>query len=121
MPPPTFLANENVPYVLLQLLRERGLDVQHVGQIMPIASDRVVLQYAHQQQRWLLTFDRDYGELVFARLAPPPPAILSLRQGPQSMADFAQAVMAVLPDVERLRGHLVVIKGRSVRLRPLPS
>lgn len=74
MPYPALLANENVPAPLVTMLRAQGLKVQAVGEFMASASDRRVLQHAHEQGLWLLTFDRDYGELVFAREAPPHPA-----------------------------------------------
>ncbi len=76
---PALLANENVPAPLTTQLRASGLTVSAVAELMPGASDRAVLQHAHQQGLWVLTFDRDYGELVFARAVPPPPAIIYLR------------------------------------------
>jgi predicted nuclease of predicted toxin-antitoxin system len=117
---PEFLANENVPAPLVRLLRQRGLVVHAVGELMSSASDRIVLQHAHAHGLWLLTFDRDYGELVFARKAPAPPAIVYLRQGPQPLESFAAAVLALLTNTDRLKGHLVVVDGRRVRQRPLP-
>jgi len=117
---PEFLANENVPAPLVRLLRDQGLVVHAVGELMSSASDRSVLQHAHVNGLWLLTFDRDYGELVFAREAPPPPAIVYLRQGPQPMASFVATVLTLLADAELLKGHLVVVDGRRVRRRPLP-
>lgn len=121
MSAPEFLANENVPAPLLRLLREQGLVVHAVGELMSRASDSAVLKYAHDNSLWLLTFDRDYGELVFAREAPPPPAILYLRQDPHPMATLAATVLALLTDAEVLQGHLVVVDGRRIRRRPLPS
>lgn len=121
MQAPAWLANENVPDPLLRLLRDQGLDVQAVSDWMPSASDMAVLRHAHEQGRWLLTFDRDYGELVFARAAPAPPAIVYLRQGPQTMASYAQMIVQLLNDPEPLRGNLVVVDGRRVRRRALPD
>jgi len=117
---PEFLANENVPAPLLRLLREEGLTVHAVGELMPSASDSAVLGHAHEHSLWLLTFDRDYGELVFAGKAPAPPAILYLRQDPFPMARLAATVLAALKNIEELRGHLVVVDGRRIRRRPLP-
>ncbi len=118
---PPLLANENVPAPLLSLLRASDLTVHAVSELMPMASDRAVLHYAHQQGLWVLTFDRDYGELVFARAVPAPPAIIYLRQGPQPMSSFARSVVQLLTDdAPHLLGHLVVVGGRGVRRRPLP-
>jgi len=89
---PALRANENVPAPLVRQLRERELTLHAVADLMPIASDRAVLLHAYLRGLRVLTFDRDYGELVFARPVTAPPAIVFLRQGPQPMAEFAQAV-----------------------------
>ena len=122
MESPALLANENVPAPLVRLLQSRGLAVHAVADLMPMASDRAVLEHAHRHGLWVLTFDRDYGELVFARAVPAPPAIIYLRQGPQPMAELAQSVAQLLADdAPQLVGHLVVVGGRGVRRRPLPQ
>lgn len=115
------LANENWPRPALLALRAAGLDVQAVAETMPRASDAQVLRHAAAEGRWVLTFDRDYGELVFARAVPPPPAIVYLRQGSYPPAWPAQVVLDLLPRADWVRGHLVVVSGRALRRRPLPT
>lgn len=114
------LANENFPRPSVLALRALGVDVESVAESMPGATDRVVLKHAVGTGRWLLTFDRDYGELVFLRAVPPPPAIVFLRQGPYPPGWAGQAVYALLQRPDFAFGHLVVISGRTVRRRPLP-
>lgn len=121
MRPPPLLANENWPRPALLALRAAGLDVQAVAERMPRASDAEVLRHAAAEGRWVLTFDRDYGELVFARAAPPPPAIVYLRQGAYAPDWPARALLDLLPQADWVRGHLVVVSGRSVRRRALPT
>ncbi len=72
---PRLLANENFPRPALLALRQAGADVEAVAELMPGATDTQVLLHAAAGARWVLTFDRDYGELVFARTVPPPPAL----------------------------------------------
>lgn len=115
------LANENWPRPALLALRAAGLDVDAVAEAMPGAPDAHVLKQAAAHGRWVLTFDRDYGELVFARRAPPPPAIVYLRQGPYAPDWPAQVVLELLPRAEWVTGHLVVVSGRALRRRPLPA
>ena len=74
------LANENFPGPAIRLLRDRGVDVLWVSESMPGADDDDVLAHARAEGRWLLTYDRDYGELVFSRLMTPPRAVIYLRQ-----------------------------------------
>ena len=61
---PALLANENVPAPLVRQLRERGLTVHSVSDLMPMASDRAVLLHAHHHGLWVLTFmENDLGLL----------------------------------------------------------
>ena len=115
------LANENWPRPALLVLRAQGLDVESVTELMRRASDADVLRHAVAQQRWILTLDRDYGELVFRRQLPPPPAIVYLRQGPFAPAWPAQVVNSLLARASWAAGHLVVVDGRTVRRRALPA
>lgn len=118
---PSLLANENVPAPLVRLLRDAGLKVESVAETMPSVSDRNVLQHAVATHQWVLTFDRDYGELVFALLAPPPPAILYLRQAPMGLQDYAERVIALAAAPSEVLGHLVVVEDGRVRLRRMPE
>jgi len=113
------LANENWPRPAPLALRAAGLDVEAVAEIMPRATDSQVLRHAAQHQRWVLTFDRDYGELVFARLVPAPPAIVYLRQGAYAPDWPAQVVLELLARADWVVGHSVVVDGRSLRRRAL--
>lgn len=115
------LANENWPRPALLALRAAGCDVQAVVELMPGASDVEVLRYAAAAGRWVLTFDRDYGELVFARAVPSPPAIVYLRQGAYEPVWPAYLVLDLLSRAGWVTGHLVVASGRALRRRPLPA
>jgi predicted nuclease of predicted toxin-antitoxin system len=90
---PPLLATENGPRPALLALRAAGLDVQAVAERMPRASDAEALRHAAAEARWVLTFDRDYGELVFARAVPAPPAIVYARQGAYAPDWPARAVL----------------------------
>lgn len=67
-----FLANENVPAASIERLGDEGHDVLSIGVTSPGITDREVLQKAVDQERIVLTFDRDYGELIFRRNLPRP-------------------------------------------------
>lgn len=120
-PLPTLLANENWPRPALLALRAAGVEVESVSETMPAASDRAVLDHAQRLGRWIITFDRDYGELVFSQQVAPPPAIIFLRQGAFDAVWPAHAVLEVLKDPVWALHHLVVVSGRSVRRRALPG
>jgi predicted nuclease of predicted toxin-antitoxin system len=121
---PALVVNENVPAGTVAALRTSGFDVLAIGEAHPATSDRAVIAIARDTGRWLVTFDRDYGELIFKRGEAAPVAILFLRQRPRRPSDFAELIRAAVAADEqqaRLRGHLAVLDGRSIRLRRLPQ
>jgi predicted nuclease of predicted toxin-antitoxin system len=118
---PALLANENVPALMVAELRRLGVRVESVSETMPAASDRQVIAHAVTQGLWILTFDRDYGELVFARAVAAPRAIIYLRQQPRRPDELAHDVLALLNRPDFGLGHLVVMTDRHMRRRPLPA
>lgn len=114
---PKLLANENFPLPAVRLLQEAGVDVQTVLDVMPAASDEDVLAYARREQRWIVTFDRDYGDLVFRKGMPPPPAIIYLRQEAYSPEKPAELVLAILAMPDQVMGCFVVVTTRNARYR----
>ena len=61
------LANENFPQAAVLALRGAGHDVLWARKEMPGASDEDVMARAAAEQRLLVTFATDFGELVYRR------------------------------------------------------
>src|SRR5260221_14499964 len=59
-----FLANENFPGAAVIALEAAGHDVVWVRTVASGATDPDVLAWAAREQRILLTFDKDFGELA---------------------------------------------------------
>ena len=72
------LANENIPLRSSQYLEEKGYDILHIGIINPSITDEEVMKLAVEQNRIIITFDRDYSILVF-RDGHRPPGVIYLR------------------------------------------
>ncbi len=62
-----FLADENFPVPSIRRLRAAYHDVAAIIEDSPGVEDTVVLARAVSEGRYLLTLDRDYGELIFRR------------------------------------------------------
>jgi predicted nuclease of predicted toxin-antitoxin system len=62
-----FLADESCDAALLRAMRGAGHDVTSASDTMRGATDQSVLEEALREQRLLMTEDKDFGELVFAR------------------------------------------------------
>ncbi|HEX5337473.1 MAG TPA: DUF5615 family PIN-like protein [Gallionella sp.] len=115
------LANENFPAPAIRKLRAAGLDVVAVSEVMPSVSDKVVLEYARRELRWIVTFDRDYGDLIFREGLLPPPAILFFCQEPYPPDRPADLVLAMLSEPQQAEGCMVVISERSIRRKHFPA
>jgi hypothetical protein len=79
-----------------------------------------VLALACSERRWLVTYVRDYGELIYSLRLSPPPAVIYLRQEPYPPDRPAQILKDLLTEPSKIEGHFVVISERSLRRRALP-
>jgi predicted nuclease of predicted toxin-antitoxin system len=61
-----FLADESCDFVVVRSLRSAGYDVVAVTESFPSATDKKVLGAAVEEDRILITEDRDFGEWIFA-------------------------------------------------------
>lgn len=115
------LANENIPLSSVRFLEAAGHDVVSVTETSLGVSDTVVLQQASEQGRILVTFDRDYGELVYLRRLPCPPAIILLRFTPTTPEEAGVIINGLLSSAVDIDGYFLVLDRDHVRQRPLPS
>ena len=114
-----WFTDENIPWASTTHLKRAGLDVVSVLEIGAGMSDRDVLAYAVNETRALLTFDRDFGELIFQQGLSSPPAVVYLRVTPLSSTEPAQLLLRVL-DRGDITGNFFVLDRENYRTRPLP-
>lgn len=117
------LANENFPAPSVRYLRERGHDVRFVAEDSPGEEDAANLRAAHEEGRVIITFDRDYGELVFRHPMPAPAGVVYLRFDPEHPLHAGQVVDALLRDAGvTFAGFFTVVdRDFSARQRPIPE
>lgn len=117
-----FLADENFPLPSVHALSVAGHDVAAVVLESPGASGELVLERAVREDRILLTFDRDYGRLLYQQGAVSPGGIVYFRFVPSSLEEPAEYLLALLErSVPSLPGMLTVAERDRVRQRPLPA
>jgi predicted nuclease of predicted toxin-antitoxin system len=114
------LANENVPGDIVQALRNFGHDVLWIRTDAPGSSDEVVLTRGQTEDRLLLTFDKDFGELAF-RFGLPISGVILLRLSASSPTRLTQVVMAALTSREDWAGMFSVVEEGRVRMTALPK
>jgi len=73
------LANENFPYKSIYYLKAKGYDILSIGMDNPSVKDSEVMTIAINEERTILTFDRDYGELIFRHNYKPEKGVIYLR------------------------------------------
>jgi len=114
------LANENVPRLLVEVLRAAGHDLIWARTDMPGSSDELVLARAQTEQRILLTQDKDFGDLAFHAGLPAKCGIILIRCGKMAPATVVNRVVQIIGSRTDWEGQLSVIDERRVRMRPLP-
>lgn len=114
------LLDENFPAPSVAYLRAAGYDIIAAAETYSGMDDLGILSRAASEGRWLVTFDRDFGELVFARGLPPPPAVIFLRAPSYRPTDPAEWLLSLLQEPSALLGMFTVLDGGSVRRRPFP-
>src|SRR5438046_377117 len=111
-----FLLDENADLRLADRLRDLGHDVKSVAADFDYSlPDAQVLSIAHQEQRVLITNDKDFGELVFRLLQPHAGVILfRLPYGATLTTKLDRLDHVLARHTEELEQFLVVPE-RSVR------
>ncbi len=116
-----FLANENMPAASIHRLRSASYEVASIIEDSPGATDRVILSRAHAEHRVILTFDRDYGELIYRYHQLVPSGVVYFRFVPQSPEEPAERLIELLATGRiALEGQFTIIERGWVRQRPLP-
>ncbi|MBI4703413.1 MAG: DUF5615 family PIN-like protein [Deltaproteobacteria bacterium] len=114
------LANENVAGDVIEELRARGHDVAWIRVDAPGARDDAILARAVAERRLLVTFDKDFGELVFARGAAASCGLVLFRLSALSASELASRVSDVLESRSDWSGCFSVVEPHRVRMLPLP-
>jgi predicted nuclease of predicted toxin-antitoxin system len=115
-----FLANENVPRDTIHVLRAAGWEVAAIAEERPSISDVEVLAKARAENRIVITFDRDYGELLYARGHAPPPGVIYLRAIPASPSEAAEWLLAMSRQELCFEGFFTIFSSwNHVRQRQL--
>ena len=73
------LANENFPLASVKILADAGFDIIAVGKDYAGIFDSEVIELAMTEKRTILTFNRDYGELIFRKGYKPQSGVIYLR------------------------------------------
>lgn len=115
-----FLANENIPLVTILKLRKEGFDISSISLDSPSITDREVMQISIDENRTIITFDRDYGELISKYGFRPPAGVIYLRMQNFQPEEPAELILKLLnnPTLE-FAGLFTVADEKSIRQRKI--
>ncbi len=113
-----FLADENIPLEVVNALKKDGINIKSVTEFKFGLSDKVIIKLANKDNLVIITFDKDFGKLVF-KLRMKSNGIILLQFHPQTI-DY---IVAMLRNVFRLQidfiKSFVVVETGRIRVIPL--
>jgi predicted nuclease of predicted toxin-antitoxin system len=113
-----FLANENFPKPSITLLRNAAIKVGSIQEDFPGISDEEVLQIAITNNQIILTFDKDYGEIIFRNKLSNPPAVIFFREKGANPFFAGQTLLSLLQTNEiKFENTFTVIERENIRQR----
>ena len=113
------VADECCDALLVGALRNAGHDVLYIKEFAPGSEDITVLQLSVEQDRILLSEDKDFGELV-VRLRLRAYGVVLLRvHSTDSTVKFERLRELFQNHSHRLAGSFVVVDEAKTRFRPL--
>jgi predicted nuclease of predicted toxin-antitoxin system len=115
------LANENFPGPAIEAPRAKGHDAVWVRTDMPGATDDAVLERAQAEERLVVTFDKDFGELAFRWGLPATRGVILFRISLPSSDAAIRRIVEVLENRTDWYGRFAVAEEHRTRLRPLPA
>jgi predicted nuclease of predicted toxin-antitoxin system len=116
-----FLCDENFPLPSVRALRSTSLEVFSIAELEPGISDEQVLTRAIELQAVLVTFDRDFGTLLFQKAALSPKGLLYLRFEPTYPLETADFILELLRLGVILEGFFTVADREGLRQRNLQN
>jgi predicted nuclease of predicted toxin-antitoxin system len=114
-----FIADENIPLLTVKKLREIGYDVLYISEISPGLSDSEILKIGDKENRIVITFDKDFGELIFKEKISFKAGIIFLRFVPFSPSEPASIISELLNREIPLQGMYSVLTREYSRQRAL--
>ena len=113
------LANENFPLDAVEALREAGHDVSWIREDSRGAPDDKILLRVQKENRIVITFEKDFGELAFRSKLPAQSGIILFRITLKPSQYIAQAAVQALASRDNWAGHFSVVEDNRIRMTSL--
>jgi predicted nuclease of predicted toxin-antitoxin system len=113
------LADENQHPLVVNALRSKGYAVDWIAESSSGAKDEEILSRPDIPSKILLTYDRDFGDLIFNRGYPAPFAILYTRLNRARPSEIANRLLALL-ETGVAAGHMTTVTEDGLRMKSFP-
>ena len=112
------LADENFPLASHFLLETYGVDIKHiVSEGLSSIKDHEVIGFAIREERVIVTFDSDFGELIF-KLNYKPKGVIYFRWKDFKPKEPGEYLIRLIESEKvNFEGYLTVINRNKVRQR----
>lgn len=113
-----FLVDECTGVKVSEALSDDGYPADYVGEFMKGAKDKRILQKALEENRILITNDKDFGEIIY-REGKPHAGVLLLRLEKDFPTNRISTIKNIIEefDEETLKGNFIVASEKGVRIR----
>ncbi len=113
---PIFLADENIPLSVIKQLRKEGYKIISVTEEFKRSSDKQILELSSRNKWIIITFDKDFGEMIYNQNYGKPFGIVLLRVTPKSPDYILQILKWLLKQTDiSFEGNFVVVSKDKVR------
>jgi predicted nuclease of predicted toxin-antitoxin system len=110
-----FIADENIPRETVELLKRKGVDIVSVSDVSPGLGDDEILELARKDERIVITFDRDFSQLIFKQKRKTKGLIL-LRFNPESPQQIAKRIQQALATKIKMDSSVIVVKKDTLKV-----
>jgi len=119
MAKPRFIVDESIDFPVVSYLKSKDYDTTSVVEDYRSLEDIVILKIAFEENRILITNDKDFGNLIFKEKLSSKGLIL-LRLGNQSSNAKIKILEKLIRDYSgRFLGNFVVVSENKIRVRKI--
>jgi predicted nuclease of predicted toxin-antitoxin system len=117
---PKFIVDENMPRSTARLLRELGYEVKDIRDYgLRGAEDEEIYEFAQKEEAVILTYDREFGNILRFPLGKHFGIIIAHFPNEISTKEINRCLLERLKDIseEDIKGNLIIIEVRKTRIR----
>lgn len=112
-----FIVDESTGESVVNELRRNGYDVKSVQKSSPGLDDLLILEFAINEGRIVVTNDKDFGELIY-RSGLPHKGVILFRLHDESVANRVRMMRKVLQTHgSQIKDSFIVVSERKIRIR----